>query len=80
MGTFTKIEPLKTPTEQSEGGQANAQSTAMQPATPLSTEASVPVLNSSEARGEKLRELKWLNDAGLISREVFLERQRKILE
>jgi len=80
MGTFTKIEPPQTPAEQPASGNPNVQPAALQPAKALSTEANAPVLNSPATREEQLRELKRLNDAGLISREVFLERQRKILE
>jgi hypothetical protein len=29
---------------------------------------------------EKLKELKRLNDSGLISQDIYLERQRKLLE
>lgn len=35
---------------------------------------------ATESVDQRLRELKGLNDAGLISREVYLERQRQILE
>ena len=80
MGTFTKIEAPKTPAEQPTGGDPNAQPAAMQPATALRAQVGTPALTLSTPQEEKLKELKRLHDAGLISEAVFLERQRKILE
>ncbi|MFH0794939.1 MAG: SHOCT domain-containing protein [bacterium] len=80
MGTFTKIDPPQTSAEQPAGGDPNAQPAAMQPATALVAPASTPALTSPTSQEDKLRELKRLSDAGLISEAVFLERQRKILE
>ena len=79
MGTFTKIEAPKTPGEQPPHEEPNAQPAAMQKIA-LPAQADAPVLTALAPREEKLRELKKLNDAGLISQEIFLERQRKILE
>ncbi len=80
MGTFTKIEPPQTPAEQAAGGDPNAQPATTQPATALVAPMGAPALTSSTSQEDKLRELKRLSDAGLISEAVFLERQRKILE
>lgn len=79
MGTFTKIETPKTPGEQSQHGEPNAQPVVPQKIA-LPAQVDAPALTALAPREEKLRELKKLNDAGLISQEVFLERQRKILE
>lgn len=65
MGTFSKIESQKTPADQAtEGSVATTPTT--QPA-------------NSQSIDEKLKELKRLYDAGLISQDVYLERQREIL-
>lgn len=71
MGMFTKPEPPKNSPDQSAQVPANAATTAS-PAMQLAS-------NSSNLNG-KLEELKQLSEAGLISKDVYLERQRKLLE
>ena len=80
MGTLTRIEAPKTPAQQPAGGDPNTQPAATKPSTTLQAKADTPATNSSASKEEKLKELKRLSDAGLISRDVFLERQRKIME
>ena len=71
MGMFTKPEPPKNSPDQSVQAPASAATTAS-PAMQLAS-------NSSNLNG-KLEELKQLSEAGLISKDVYLERQRKLLE
>ena len=71
MGAFTKIEPAQTPAEQP---------AATQPVSTMTSPVSAPAIASSLSKEEQLRELKKLSDAGLITQEVFIERQRKILQ
>ena len=80
MGAFTKIDLPQTPAEQSAGSDPNAQPATTQPAITLPAQVGTPALTASTSQEDKLRELKRLSDAGLISEAVFLERQRKILE
>lgn len=40
----------------------------------------VPAVSASQSAEERLKELKRLNDAGLITKDVYLERQKSILE
>jgi hypothetical protein len=79
MGTFTKIEVPKT-----NGEQTPQESNAPPAAAPSNSAAIAPTVATAstapESKEEQLRKLKRLNDAGLISQEVFLERQRKILD
>ena len=83
MGAFTKIEPPQASAAEQPGGNP---SPSEQPATAVPArmiapdQTGNPASTLSASKEEKLRELKRLNDAGLISNEVFLERQRKILE
>lgn len=80
MGTFAKIEALKTPEEQPQNERSNTQPAVAPENIAAPAPAIAPSVVDSATREEKLKELKRLNDAGLISQEVFLERQRKILE
>ncbi len=47
---------------------------------PASDVGVTKLADSTHALDEKLLELKRLNDSGLISQEIYLERQRKLLE
>jgi len=58
----------------------STQPAAVPAATIVRAPAAAPALTSSASKDEKLRELKRLNDAGLISKDIFLEQQRKILD
>lgn len=80
MGTFTKIEAPKTPAEQQAASNPNVQPVVPQPPAALPVQVATPARAVSASQEDKLRELKRLSDAGLISEAVFLERQRKILE
>lgn len=80
MGTFAKIEALMTPGEQPQNERSNTQPAVAPENIAAPAPAIAPSVAGSATREEKLKELKRLNDAGLISQEVFLERQRKILE
>jgi len=80
MGTFTKIEPPNTTGESPQNQQPNTQPAVPPQNTTVPAQTLSPTVADSATREERLRELKRLNDAGLISQEVFLERQRKILE
>ena len=80
MGTFTTIEAPQSPAEQPVGGNPNAQPAAMLPAIASRVQVATPAPSPSTSQEEKLRELKRLSDAGLISQESYLERQRKILD
>lgn len=80
MGTFAKIEALMTPGEQPQNERSNTQPAVAPENIAAPAPAIAPSVADSATREEKLKELKRLNDAGLISQEVFLERQRKILE
>ncbi len=80
MGAFTKIEVPPVAGEQPSHEEPNAQPAPAQKITAMPAQADPPAPAASASREEKLKELKKLNDAGLISQEVFLERQRKILE
>jgi len=80
MGMFTKIEPSKAPEVQAgtpstgsgvPAGQATGAATALQDGA---------TSGSAGTREEQLRELRRLSDAGLISQEVVIERQRRILD
>jgi hypothetical protein len=70
MGAFSKIEPPKTPD----------QSVQAPAATPANTAPSTQLASNAPTLDEKLKELKRLNDSGLISQDIYLERQRKLLE
>lgn len=70
MGTYSKIEPPK----------ATDQSAQIPPAPSENSSSSIQLASNSPTLDEKLQELKRLNDAGLISLDVYLERQRKLLE
>ncbi len=70
MGVFSKIESPKAP-EQPAQGSPTPSATAAQP-TQLPSNA--PSLD------DRLKDLKRLYDSGLIAQEVYLERQRKLLE
>lgn len=80
MGTFAKIEAINTPGEQPQNERSNTQPAVAPVNIAAPAPAIAPSVADSATREEKLKELKRLNDAGLISQEVFLERQRKILE
>ena len=80
MGAFTTIDASKPPPELTAVAGANAQAAPIQPTTALQPQANPPAPTSSATKEEKLKELKRLNDAGLISNEVFLEQQRKLLD
>ena len=79
MGTFTKIETPKVTVDQQTANTPNT-SPAEAKSTSPSPPANASTLTASESREDQLRELKRLHDAGLITQEVFVERQRKILE
>jgi hypothetical protein len=70
MGAFSKVAPPETP-DQSVQGPA---------ATPANTAPPAQLVSNAPTQEEKLKELKRLNDSGLISQDVYLERQRKLLE
>ncbi|MDP2878877.1 MAG: hypothetical protein Q8N74_05040 [Sulfuricella sp.] len=69
MGTFSKIEPPKAPD----------QSAQVLAATPANTAPSTQLASNAPTLDEKLKELKRLSDSGLISQDVYLERQRNLL-
>jgi hypothetical protein len=71
MGTFTKIEPPKPDSQ----GLQNSSATTQAPSAPP------PQLASNMLTlDEKLKELKRLRDTNLITEDIYLERQRKLLE
>jgi len=70
MGAFSKVESPKVPEQSAQGAAASPVATT--PLTGLASNA--PSLDS------KLSELKRLYDSGLITQEVYLERQHKLLE
>jgi len=70
MGAFTKVEPPKTPVQPAQGSATTAATDS--PTTQL--------VSNPPTLDEKLRELKRLADSGLISQDIYLERQRKLLE
>lgn len=70
MGAFSKIEPPKAQDQPAQGPATT--SPTVSPSTPLAS--STPTLE------EKLKELKRYYDSGLISQDVYLDRQRKLLE
>ena len=57
-----------------------SQAVTAKPADIARMQTATPAPTSSTPQEENLRQLKRLNDAGLISQEIYLERQRKILE
>lgn len=71
MGVFTKSEPQKSPPDQSAQAPVSASAT---PAPVIQLASNTSNLNS------QLVQLKQLSDAGLISQDVYLDRQRKLLE
>lgn len=71
MGVFTKTDPQKALSEQMT--QASASSSAT-PASEIQSASSTSSLN------RQLAQLKQLSDAGLISQDVYLDRQRKLIE
>ncbi len=92
MGAFTRVEPPKE-TQTSGASQAGsspipaspgATTSALNPTAsgaPVSfTPASTPVPVSSLTMEEKLADLKRLRDGGLVSQEIYLERQRLLLD
>jgi hypothetical protein len=70
MGAFSKVEPPETPD----------QSAQVPATTPANTAPPAQLVSNAPTQEEKLKELKRLNDSGLISQDVYLERQRKLLE
>lgn len=79
MGATTKIEKPKNP----DGVMSSGASASAMAGTSTSMETVALVTQPStlaSTSDEKLRELKRLNDQGLISNEVYLERQRAALE
>ena len=75
MGEFTKIEPSKAPDGQASPADPSSTSISPQPAN-LSQPSTKPQTNLDD----KLRELKRLHYSGLITQEVYLEQQRKLIE
>lgn len=79
MGVFTKIEaPNTVPDQKAQEGSKTQPALMGNPNIATTQSEIIPLPTVSKE--EKLRELKKLSDAGLISPEMFLERQRKILE
>ena len=74
MGGFTKIEKPKNV----EG--APGSGTPVAAASPLAYAPATPNAAVSISNDDQLKELKRLNDQGLISKEVYLERQRAVLQ
>jgi hypothetical protein len=70
MGAFSKTEPLKTPEQSIQAPTAPSANAA----------SSIQLASNTPTLDEKLKELKRLSDSGLISQDVYLERQRKLLE
>lgn len=70
MGAFTKTEPPK----------ASEQPAQTPTATSANTSSSIQLASNTPALDENLKELKRLSDSGLISQEVYLEKQRRLLE
>ena len=74
MGTFTKIEPPKPATtpnpDDPTSVPAVAAETSVKPLVPQSLQGT---------KDEKLKELKRLSDAGLITSEVYAEQQRRVM-
>ena len=58
---------------------ADMETNGSQSSTATATIATTQTQPAVQTHEEKLRELKRLNDAGLISKEVYLEQQKKIL-
>jgi len=65
MGSFSKIEPPKSESQNN--------------GNPM-TGASPSVGSANSTQQQKLKELKGMHDQGLITQEIYNERQRKILE
>lgn len=80
MGAFTKIEPPGTLGEPSQQEKPKVQPVVAQQTSVLAPQSGTLGIASTASREERLKEIKKLNDAGLISQEVYLEQQRKILE
>lgn len=77
MGAITKIEKPKN----TEGALSGSAAVAAAPAAATSTFVpAAQVTAVSTPNDDKLKELKRLNDQGLISKEMYLERQRAVLE
>lgn len=77
MGAITKIEKPKN----TEGASSGSTPVAAAPAASTSTFVqAAQVTTASTPNDDKLKELKRLNDQGLISKEIYLERQRAVLE
>lgn len=70
MGVFSKVESPK----------ASEQPAQTPTATSANTSSSIQLASNTPALDENLKELKRLSDSGLISQEVYLEKQRKLLE
>ncbi len=85
MGMFTKVEPPSSTSEQaaSSPAQVPASPTASPPAesprAAIQPVASIGKSQETSSLEEQLREIKRLSDAGLISQEIYLDRQRAIL-
>ena len=76
MGSFAKIEPVKQPpSDQQTSNSINQYQTV--PATQTIAMDNSAAGQSSE---ERLKELKRLSDSGLITQDVYVERQKKILD
>ncbi len=76
MGAYSKIEPPKKP-DQPETPDQPAQGPATMPAV---TSPSIQSASIAPTLDEKLKELRRMHDSGLISKEIYLERQRKLIE
>lgn len=72
MGAFSKLE-----TPKSSPGEAQAAVNTQAPGSPITTASASANPKSTE---EQLRDLKRLKESGLIDQDVYLERQRRILE
>ncbi len=78
MGTVSRIEPPKDqPPGTSPPTTTPAASSDPKPAAPAPQ--TMPALQAT-SREEKLRELKRLHDEGLISKEVYADQQRKVMD
>lgn len=79
MGVFTKLEPTKP-------ADSTAQSSTPPPSQPAGTMQTVSSTSQTMApqpagsRDDQLRELKRLRDNNLISQEIYLERQKAVLD
>ncbi len=58
---------------------ATAESTETRPLSALGTNQTTTTANSAQSQEERLKELKRLHDNNLISKEVYLDRQKSIL-